>query len=147
VAVKPVPDGYHTVTPYLTVHGADRLLDFVKQAFGAEEMVRMNRPDGSIQHAEVQIGDSRVMLGEPTDQWGASPATIHLYLDDCDAIYERALDAGATSLREPTDEFYGDRMGGVRDPLGNSWWIATHIEDVPDDEMARRAEEWESRQS
>lgn len=147
MAVKPIPDGYHSVTPYLTVEGADALLDFVSQAFSAEETVRMARPDGSIQHAEVRIGDSPVMLGEPAEQWEASPATIHLYVEDCDATYRRALEAGGTSLQEPTNQFYGDRMGGVRDPAGNSWWIATHIEDVPDDEMARRADDWAARQT
>jgi PhnB protein len=146
MAVKPIPDGYHTVTPYLTVKGADRLLDFVKSAFSAEETVRMDRPDGTIAHSEVQIGDSKLMLGEPTEQWDASSATMHLYVEDCEATYRRALDAGATSLQEPADQFYGDRMAGVRDPHGNNWWIATHIEDVPEDEMARRAEEWDRQQ-
>lgn len=147
VAVKPIPDGYHSVTPYLTVRGADVLLEFVKQAFAAQETVRMAGDDGSIRHAEVRIGDSPVMVGEPNEQWAASPGTIHLYVEDCDATYQRALEAGATSLQEPNDQFYGDRMAGVRDPLGNSWWIATHVEDVPEDEMARRAQEWESQQS
>jgi PhnB protein len=142
MAVKPIPDGYHSVTPYLTVPGADKLLDFLKQGFAAEERVRMQRPDGSIGHAEVRIGDSVVMIGDASEEWTATTAAIHLYVEDCDATYEQALGAGGTSLREPTNEFYGDRMSGVRDPAGNSWWIATHVEDVPEDEMARRAKEW-----
>ncbi len=142
MTVQPIPDGYHTVTPYLTVDGADTLLAFVKQAFGAEETVMMPSHDGTIGHAEVTIGDSVVMMGEAagSDQGVAMPASIFLYVADADATYRRAIDAGGISLREPTDQFYGDRMAGVRDPVGNQWWIATHIEDVPPEEMARRVE-------
>jgi PhnB protein len=148
MTVNPIPEGYHAVTPYLAVDGADRLLEFLKQAFGAEETVKMLTPDGKIGHAEVRIGDSMVMLGDAstTDQGVAMPATIHLYVDDADKTYQRALEAGATSLREPVDQFYGDRAAGVKDPVGNHWWIATHIEEVPADEMAKRAEEWQARQ-
>jgi PhnB protein len=141
MGVNPIPEGYRTVTPYLVVEGATSVLEFVKQAFGAEEKVRMDAPDGKISHAEVQIGDSIVMLGDAGDQNPAMPAMIHLYVDDCDATYERALAAGGTSEREPTDQFYGDRSAGVRDSSGNLWWIATHVEDVPEDEMAKRMEE------
>ncbi len=140
MAVKPIPDGYRTVTPYLVVEGATAVLDFVRQAFGATEKFRMETPDGSIGHAEVQIGDSMVMVGSAGPETPAMPAMIHLYVDDCDATYEQALAAGATSEREPTDQFYGDRSAGVRDPAGNLWWIATHVEDVSEDEMARRME-------
>jgi PhnB protein len=140
VAVKPIPDGYHAVTPYLIVPGAEGFLEFVKQAFGAEETVRMVAPDGSVRHAEARIGDSVVMMAEAGEQ--PMPATIHLYVEDCDATYRQALEAGATSLHEPTDQFYGDRMGGVSDPAGNHWWIATHMEDVSEKEMAKRAGEW-----
>lgn len=146
MAVKPTPEGYHSVTPYLIVHGVDELLDFLREAFGAEERFRMARPDGSIEHAEVRIGDSVVMMGEASDRWPAMPGSIHLYVDDCDATYERALEAGATSVQEPADQFYGDRSGGVRDPVGNVWWIVTHVEDVSEEEMAKRAEEWAARQ-
>lgn len=139
MAVKPIPDGYHAVTPYLTVENAAKLIDFLKQAFGAVETERVARPDGGIMHAEVRIGDSAVMLGEPMGH-STSPAGLYLYVEDVDATYARALAAGATSLIAPTDQFYGDRSGSVTDPAGNTWWIATHIEDVPRDEMAKRAE-------
>ena len=141
MGVNPIPEGYRTVTPYLVVEGAATVLDFVKQAFGAEEKFRMEAPDGKIGHAEAQIGDSMVMLGDAGEEHPAMPAMIHLYVDDCDATYERALAAGATSEREPTDQFYGDRSAGVRDSAGNLWWIATHVEDVPEEEMAKRIEE------
>jgi uncharacterized glyoxalase superfamily protein PhnB len=141
VTVKPIPDGYHAVTPYLTVDGAETLLEFVKKSFDAEETVRMPGPGGRIGHAEVRIGDSVVMLA---DAWEESPAiqsTLHLYVEDADATYRRALEAGGESLREPEDQFYGDRVGGVRDPVGNTWWISTHVEDVSEEEMRRRAQE------
>jgi PhnB protein len=138
-AVKPIPDGYHTVTSYLVVRDVPRLIEFVRQAFGATEVTRAARPDGSIMHAEVMVGDSRVMMGEPASGSPPMPACLHLYVVDTDALYHLALQAGATSLREPTDQFYGDRMAGVQDPLGNQWWIATRTEDVPPAELARRA--------
>ena len=137
--VEPIPDGYHSVAPYLMVQGVPGLIDFLREAFGADETLRMPRPDGTIRHAEVRIGNSIVMMGEVSDPSQTMPASIHLYVEDADAAYERALRAGATSLREPTDEFYGDRLGGVRDPVGNQWWIATHREDVPPEEMAKRS--------
>lgn len=148
MTVTPIPKGYHTVTPYLLVDGADRLLDFVKQAFGAEETVKIQQPDGKIAHAEVRIGDSIVMLAEAStsDQGVAMPGVIHLYVDDADKTYRQALEAGGTSLRESADQFYGDRTGGVKDPLGNHWWISTHIEDVPPEEMAKRAQERQAQQ-
>ena len=144
MAVKPIPDGYHSVTPYLAVEGGDELVEFVQKAFGAEVTLSMPTPDGKIGHAEVRIGDTIVMLADAStsDQGRPMPGMIHLYVDDCDATYRRAIEAGATSLREPTDQFYGDRMAGVVDPVGDHWWIATHVEDVPQDEMAKRAEEW-----
>jgi PhnB protein len=140
MGVNPIPEGYRTVTPYLVVEGATNVLEFVKQAFGAEEKFRMDAPGGKIGHAEVQIGDSIVMVGDAGEENPAMPAMIHLYVDDCDATYERALAAGGTSEREPTDQFYGDRSAGVRDTTGNLWWIATHVEDVSEDEMAKRME-------
>ena len=141
MAVNPIPEGYHTVTPYLIVEGAAGLLDFAKSAFGAEERFRMDAPDGSIGHAEVMIGDSIVMLADAGEEWPAMPALIYLYGEDCDAMYERALAAGATSVREPADQFYGDRNATVRDSVGNTWGIATHIEDVTPEEVAKRIEE------
>jgi PhnB protein len=141
MSVKPIPDGYHTVTPYLTIAGVAAVIEFVKEAFGATERGRMARPDGTVMHAEVQIGDSVVMLGEATSEWRPMPSNLHLYMPDVDAVYERALQAGATSLRPPADQFYGDRSAGVKDVAGNSWWIATHVEDVSADELTRRAAE------
>ena len=137
--VKPIPDGFHTITPYLTVPGVAKLIDFVKQAFDAKEIERMQRPDGTVQHAEVKIGDSIVMMGEPQGQWTARPGTLYVYVDDVDSTYRRAIDAGARSLTEPADMFYGDRNAGVEDPSGNSWWIAKHIEDVSAEELQKRA--------
>lgn len=147
MAVKPIPDGYHSVTPYLMVQGVEKLLSFVKEAFGAEETTRLLKADGSISHAEVRMGDSVVMMGEADERWSPMPGTIHLYVEDCDATYRRALGAGATSVQEPGDQFYGDRMAGVRDSAGNMWWIATHVEDLSAEEMANRAEEWAQQQS
>jgi PhnB protein len=146
--VDPIPEGYHTVTPYLIVEGADELIEFVKQAFGGQEQYRMAAPDGSIGHAQVQIGDSVVMLADASEQYPATSSQLHLYVGDCDATYRRALEAGASPTREPTNEFYGDRTAVVTDPVGITWSIATHVEDVPEEEMARRAEEaWAARQS
>ena len=140
MTVKPVPDGYHTVTPYLVVQDVAGLIDFLERAFDAEETERMQSPDGPIMHAEVRIGDSVVMMGEAGEDTPPMPAMLHLYLEDADAAYQRALDAGATSLREPEDQFYGDRTAGVKDDFGNQWWLATHIEDVTPEEMQRRAD-------
>jgi uncharacterized glyoxalase superfamily protein PhnB len=139
MAVKPIPEGYHTVTPYLVVEGVPKLIEFVKAAFGAREVHRTAMPDGSIMHAEVQIGDSHVMMGEARAGITPMPAMLYLYVPDVDAVYERAVRAGGTSIAKPTDQFYGDRSGGVRDACGNQWWIGTHTEDVPADELARRA--------
>jgi len=137
--VKPIPDGYHSVTPYLVVKGVAALIDFLKQAFDAHEIERMAHPDGTVQHAEVRIGDSVVMMGEATAPSNPMPAMLYLYVNDTDATYQRALQAGATSVREPADQFYGDRSAGVQDRSGNFWYIATHVEDVSPEELARRA--------
>ena len=129
--VKPIPEGYHTVTPYLVVQEAAQLIDFVKQVFGATETFRGTGSAGGI-HAEVRIGDSMVMIGGGGAWSGEpSPAMLYLYMDDADSIYQRALQAGATSITEPADQPYGDRLAGVKDPFGNVWYIATHIEDAP----------------
>jgi len=140
MAVKPIPDGYHSVTPYLTIPGVAKLLDFLKQAFEAQELHRMPRPDGAIMHAEVRIGDSRLMMGEPMGNAQPMFGSLYLYVHDVDAVYKRALQAGATSTSEPADQFYGDRSAGIKDPVGNQWWVATHKEDVPPEEIVRRAE-------
>jgi PhnB protein len=136
--VKAVPEGYHTVTPYLVVQGAGKLIDFMKAAFDAQETVRMPMPDGSIGHAELRIGNSMIMLGEARDQWKAMPTSLYLYLEDVDAVYARAVAAGGTPVAEPKNQFYGDRSGSVQDMCGNFWWVSTHIEDVSEEEMKRR---------
>ena len=141
MAVKPIPEGLHTVTPYLVVSGVAKLIDFLKQAFDATEMHRSTRPDGTVMHAQVKIGDSPIMMGEVWGEFPAKAGSLYLYVPDTDAVYKRALAAGAVSIMEPMDMFYGDRNGGVRDFAGNEWWIATHIEDVPPAELERRAAE------
>jgi PhnB protein len=139
--VKAVPESYHTVTPYLVVRNADKTIEFMKKAFGGElSFEAMTRPDGKIGHADVRIGDSHVMIGEASDQHPAMPAMIHLYVPNVDAVYQRAVAAGGASMMEPTDQFYGDRTSSVRDPSGNHWYIATHVEDVPTAELKKRAE-------
>ncbi len=140
MAVKPVPEGYHTVTPYLVVHGVVKLIDFLKQAFDATEIHRTTMPDGAVMHAEVQIGDSRVMMGEARGEQRPIPAMLYVYVPDVDAVYARAVGAGATAVALPADQFYGDRAGGVQDAVGNQWWIGTHKEDVAPAELARRAQ-------
>ena len=137
--VKPVPEGYHTITPFLVVPGAAKMIDFLKQAFGAEETFRSALPDGTVKHAEVKIGNSMLMIGDATGECAPSNSMFYLYVEDTDALYQRALTAGATSIMPPTDQFYGDRSGGVKDAYGNQWWIATHIEDVSPEEIEKRA--------
>jgi PhnB protein len=128
--VRAVPEGHHTVTPYIVVPDVAKLIDFAKKAFGANEVHLSKRPDGSVMHAEIKIGDSIVMMGEAGPGGKHFPGMLHLYMEDVDAVYQRALQAGAKSLREPADQPFGDRMGGVEDAFGNQWWIATHIADV-----------------
>lgn len=129
--VKPIPEGFHTVTPYLIVQEAAQLIEFVKQAFEATETFRGTGSAGGI-HAEVKIGDSMVMIGGGGAWRGeAIPAALHLYVNNVDSVYQRALQVGATSITEPADQPYGDRMAGVKDSFGNVWYLATHIEDVP----------------
>jgi PhnB protein len=140
-AVKPIPDGQRTVTPYLIVRGASKLVEFLQKAFGAREKFRFNAPDGTIGHAELWIGDSIVMMADAGGPWKPMQANINLAVEDCDATYRRAMEAGGKSLREPATQFYGDRSAGVEDPCGNYWWISTHVEDVSEEEMARRAKE------
>jgi PhnB protein len=147
--VKPIPDGYPRVSPYLCVDGAAKAIEFYKDVLGATERMRMEGPPGRIGHAEIEIGDSVIMLADefPENDFRApsavGPASVQLsvYVDDVDAVYSNALAAGATSVREPADQFYGDRSGGFRDPFGHVWHVATHVEDVAPDEMERRAAE------
>jgi uncharacterized glyoxalase superfamily protein PhnB len=138
--VKANPDGYHSVTPYLVVDGAARLIDFLRQTFDAEEVERLAAPGNRIGHAELRIGDSRVMLGDARGEHKAMQAMLYVYVDDVDASFQHALAAGGSSVQAPTDQFYGDRSGGVKDPCGNIWYIATHIEDVSPAELKRRAQ-------
>lgn len=143
MAVQPIPNGYHSIQPYLMIDGAAAAIEFYKQAFGATERLRMQQKDGRIGHAEIQIGDCCVMLADENAQigafapphYGGSAVSLLLYTEDCDATYRQALAAGATSEREPADQLYGDRMAGVLDPFGYKWWIATHIQDVSNQEL------------
>jgi uncharacterized glyoxalase superfamily protein PhnB len=135
------PSEYQTVVPYLVVDGAERLIAFIVDVLGGTEMMRLPGPDGRLGHAEVRVGDSVVMLADPPSPDATTKAMLHVYVPDSDATYGRAMAAGATSLREPTTEFYGDRMSGVQDAFGNQWYFATHVEDVSEEEMARRAAE------
>jgi len=139
MAVKPVPESFHTVTPYLTMADAAGLLAFIKKAFGATEHYVMRGPDGAVRHGDVMIGDSHIMLGEAGGQWMPTPAQLYLYVPDCDAVYRQALAAGASSVQEPKTQFYGDRHGCVKDAWGNLWWAASHVEDVSEEEIERRA--------
>lgn len=136
--VKPIPEGFHALTPYLLVSDGVKFIEFLKKAFGAKEIHRSMQPDGRLMHAQMQIGDSFLMMGEPMGEYKAMPASIYVYTEDTDALYRRALAAGATSAMEPADQFYGDRSGGVKDAWGNLWWIATHIEDVSLEEINER---------
>jgi uncharacterized glyoxalase superfamily protein PhnB len=144
MTVKPIPGGFHSVTPYLFVDGVAALLDFVKAAFDAEVEVCLRRNDGSVMHAVARIGGSPIMMGDPTGpaaRFGPMPSSIYLYVDDCDRVYDRALQAGGESVMEVTRiPFNGERYGGVKDPVGNIWWIATHVEDVSLEECERRVE-------
>ena len=145
--VSPIPKGYHTVTPYLTVEGVAKLIEFLKTAFDAKEKERMTRPDGSIGHAEVKIGDSIVMMGDAMGDYKPMPATLYLYVKNTNAAYKRALSAGAVSIMEPQDMFWGDRNAGVKDPFGNQWWISTHKENVSPKELKKRSEAYFKKQS
>ena len=144
--VKPKPDGYHTATPYMIIRDATRALDFYKKAFGAEELMRIPAPGGKIGHAEIQIGDSRIMLADEAPErdirspqtLGGTPVSIMLYVDDVDSRYKKAIAAGAKELRPVKDQFYGDRSGCITDPFGHQWTIATHKEDVSAEEIDRR---------
>jgi PhnB protein len=137
--VSPIPKGYRTVTPFLVVKGAAKLLEFAEKAFDAKVVDRMEAPDGTVMHASFRIGDSMLMLGEACGKWKPMPAMIYLYVKDADATYQRALRTGAKSVMKPADQFWGDRHGGVRDLFGNQWWISTHIENVPPAEIKKRA--------
>jgi len=147
MAVKPIPEGYHSVTPYLILDDAARALEFYKKAFGAVELMRMPAPGGRIGHAEMRIGDSTVMLADENPQmnaksaraYGGSPMFLMIYLPDVDATVAQAVAAGGKLERPVANQFYGDRTGAIEDPFGYHWYLATHVEDVPPDELERRA--------
>jgi PhnB protein len=145
--VQPIPEGYRSVTPYLIVEGAARAIDFYQRAFGAKELMRFAAPKGRVGHAELMIGDSRVMLADESPEMGAyapksrerQPVSLYVYVADVDATMRRAIDAGAKMTEAVQDKFYGDRIGAFVDPFGHSWYVSTHVEDVPHEELARRA--------
>jgi PhnB protein len=147
-AVRPIPEGYHTITPQLTCRDAARAIDFYKKVFGAEEIMRMAGPDGKVMHAELKIGDSKFMLGEEMPGMAVAPTpgqiqptSLFIYNEDVDTLYKRALQAGARENIAPSNMFWGDRYGKFTDPFGHQWGVATHVEDVAPDEMQRRGEE------
>ena len=138
MTVRHIPDGYHTMTPFVVAEGAAKLIDFIQQAFGAEEVERMAAPDGTVMHAVVRIGDSMLMLGESQGEWKPMQIGLCLYVTDVDAVFARALEAGGTVVKPVTNQFYGDRNGTLRDPWGNLWSVGTHIEDVSPEDMKKR---------
>jgi uncharacterized glyoxalase superfamily protein PhnB len=145
--VKAIPDGFHSVTPALVVRDGAKAIDFYKSAFGAEEISRMPSPDGKVMHAEIRIGDSIVMLSDEFPDWGVvgpetlggTTGSLNIYVEDCDAVFNRAIEAGATSKMPVADQFWGDRYGKVTDPFGHSWGILTHIKDMTDEEVQEAA--------
>ena len=147
MATKPIPEGFHTVSPYLAVDDAARAIEYYLKAFGAKELVRMEAPGGKVGHAELELGDSRIMLSDPFPQastrppkeLGGTSASVFMYVEDVDAVVKRAVDAGATVTMEVANQFWGDRFGTITDPFGHVWSIATHVEDVPPEEMVERA--------
>lgn len=136
---SPVPSGYHTIMAYQVVEGADRLLEFIAHAFDGIESERIMRPDGTVGHAEVRIVDSVLMVSEASNEWPPMPAANYLYVADCDATYQRAIQAGGTSVCKPVTHFYGDRSAAVRGLAGDLWWIAARVEDLSAEELKRRA--------
>ncbi len=145
--VTPIPPGYHTVTPYLTIKNAAEALEFYKAAFNAKEVMRMAESNGKVGHAEIQIGDSRIMISDEYPEWGAlapqtvggSSTSLMLYVEDVDRLFAQAIQAGGKELMAVSDQFYGDRCGKLEDPFGHKWMIATHVEEVPPDELNERA--------
>jgi PhnB protein len=150
MATKPIPEGYHSITPYLIVNGAAKAIDFYKLAFGAVELMRMPGPDGKLGHAEIRIGDSVIMLADEHPEMGyrsptslgGSAVSLMVYVERVDDVFGRAIAKGAKQLQPIKDQFYGDRSGTLQDPFGHTWTVATHVEDVPPEEMRRRAEKF-----
>ena len=147
MAKKFIPEGYPQVSPYLIVDEPAALIQFITDVFGGKETRRHEDDKGRIGHAEVRIGDSVIMMGGATEQWPAAPAAMYVYVEDTDAAYQRGLAAGATSLQEPADQFYGDRTAGVRDRFGNQWFIGTHLEAMSEEEMTKRNQEYQAKQA
>jgi PhnB protein len=155
MAVKPIPEGYHHVTPYLVIKGAGAAIDYYKRVFGATERMRMDAPGGMVGHAELEIGDSVVMLADEFPEqgfkgpraFGGTPVSLLLYVEDVDDVFRRAIQSGARELKPLADQFYGDRMGTLEDPFGHVWSIATHVEDLSPEEMQRRAGEMSKQQA
>ena len=147
--VNPIPEGYRRVTPYLIVDGAAAAIDFYTSVLGATERMRMGGPEGKVGHAELEIGDSVIMLADEHPEMnargprstGGTPVSLHMYVEDVDGVFERAVEAGAKALRPVEDQFYGDRLGSFEDPFGHQWSVATHVEDVSPDEMSKRMAE------
>jgi uncharacterized glyoxalase superfamily protein PhnB len=139
MAAKPIPDGFHTITPYLVLNDAGKAIEFLKKAFSAEEIYRHLGPGGIVGHAQLKIGDSMLMISDATKEHPAAPCMIYMYVKDVDSLYERAVKAGGESIMKPADMFYGDRNAGVKDSSGMQWWIATHKEDVAPAEVEKRA--------
>lgn len=144
MAKKFIPEGYPEVSPYLIVDEPAALIQFITDVFGGKETRRHEDDKGRIGHAEMRIGDSVIMMGGATEQWAAAPAAMYVYVEDTDAAYQRGLAAGATSLQEPADQFYGDRTAGVRDRFGNQWFIGTHLEAMSEEEMTKRNQEYQA---
>jgi uncharacterized glyoxalase superfamily protein PhnB len=142
MTVKYKPEGFHSVTPFFIVKGTERFINFLKDAFDAEEISVSKMPDGSIMYAQLKIGDSFIMMGEESENYKPTQSSVYLYIQNVDEVFKKALKAGASSLREPQNEFYGDRTGGVADQFGNQWWISTHIEDVSESELKKREEDF-----
>ncbi|MCS4310972.1 PhnB protein [Pseudomonas sp. SJZ103] len=147
MSVKPIPEGYHSVTPYMGIDKASEAIEFYKKAFGATQIMRLDMPDGRVGHAELRIGDSAIMLGTPCDQMSLGNPTestsvaLHLYVNDVDAQFKQAVAAGASVVSEPEDRFYGDRSGSVKDPYGHLWYLATRKEDLSEEQIRQRAME------
>jgi PhnB protein len=145
--VNPIPEGYHSVTPYLSIKGAAKAIDYYKEVFGATELFRMAAPDGKIGHAEIKIGNSPIMLADEFPEMefvspqtlGGSPIGLMIYVDDVDTMFNKAIGAGATEVKPLQDQFYGDRSGTLKDPFGHVWTVATHVEDVAPEELQKRA--------
>ena len=149
MTIQPIPEGYHSVTPYLGIRGAEEAIEFYKRAFDATELLRLTAPDGKIGHAEIRIGNSPIMMGDPCDDspfrnpqsLGGSSVGLHVYVEDVDSLFARAVEAGAKVIRPVEDQFYGDRTGTLEDPFGHVWFLATHKEALTQEEINRRAQE------